>query len=247
MGHGVTIFEALHKPGGVLMYGIPEFRLPKSIVEREIDALQGLGVEIRPNHVIGQHVHGRRAVSEQGFDAVFIGHRRRASLLPGDPGREPDRRLLRQRVPDAVEPDAGVQVPRDRHADHARAARGGDRRREHGDGLGAHGAPAGRRARVPRVSPLARTRCPRGPRKSSTPGRKASRSSCWPRRWRSWATSAGGCARSGASAWRSASPTRPDGAARWRFRAPSSTWRWTWWCSRSARAPTRSSARRRPI
>ena len=46
LGHGVTIFEALHKPGGVLVYGIPEFRLPKSIVEREIDGLKAIGVEI---------------------------------------------------------------------------------------------------------------------------------------------------------------------------------------------------------
>ena len=54
LGHGVTIFEALHKPGGVLVYGIPEFRLPKSIVEREIDGLKRIGVEIKTNHVIGQ-------------------------------------------------------------------------------------------------------------------------------------------------------------------------------------------------
>jgi glutamate synthase (NADPH/NADH) small chain len=52
-GHQVTVFEALHKPGGVLVYGIPEFRLPKAIVDAEVDYLKRLGVEIRYNHVIG--------------------------------------------------------------------------------------------------------------------------------------------------------------------------------------------------
>jgi glutamate synthase (NADPH/NADH) small chain len=73
MGHSVTIFEALHKPGGVLMYGIPEFRLPKAIVEREIEALKTLGVEIRPNHVIGRTFTIDELFTELGYEAVFIG------------------------------------------------------------------------------------------------------------------------------------------------------------------------------
>jgi glutamate synthase (NADPH/NADH) small chain len=73
MGHGVTIFEALHKPGGVLMYGIPEFRLPKAIVEREIAGLKDLGVEIKTNHVIGRTFTVDELFSELGFGAVFIG------------------------------------------------------------------------------------------------------------------------------------------------------------------------------
>jgi len=71
-GHAVTVFELLHAAGGVLMYGIPEFRLPKAIVQREIDALCDMGVEIQVNRVIGQI----RTVDEllsDGFDAVFIG------------------------------------------------------------------------------------------------------------------------------------------------------------------------------
>ena len=72
MGHGVTIFEALHKPGGVLIYGIPEFRLPKSIVEREIAALQSSGVEIRTNHVIGRTYTVDELLTDLGYDAVFI-------------------------------------------------------------------------------------------------------------------------------------------------------------------------------
>jgi glutamate synthase (NADPH/NADH) small chain len=72
LGHAVTIFEALHKPGGVLIYGIPEFRLPKSIVEREVHALERLGVEIKTNHVIGRTVTIDELFTEQGYEAVYI-------------------------------------------------------------------------------------------------------------------------------------------------------------------------------
>ena len=72
MGYEVTVFEALHLPGGVLVYGIPEFRLPKDIVAREVDTLRSLGVKIETNVVIGRS----RTVDElfeSGFEAVFIG------------------------------------------------------------------------------------------------------------------------------------------------------------------------------
>jgi glutamate synthase (NADPH/NADH) small chain len=71
-GHGVTIFEALHKPGGVLIYGIPEFRLPKAIVAREIAALVRRGVEIRTNHIIGRTFTIDELLTDLGYDAVFI-------------------------------------------------------------------------------------------------------------------------------------------------------------------------------
>ncbi len=71
-GHQVTIFEALHKPGGVLVYGIPEFRLPKAIVEAEVDYLKRLGVEIKYNYVIGK-VLTVDELFEMGYDAVFLG------------------------------------------------------------------------------------------------------------------------------------------------------------------------------
>ena len=73
LGYEVTIFEAFHKPGGVLMYGIPEFRLPKSIVEHEIEELVKLGVTIELNHVIGQTITIDELLNEDGFAAVFIG------------------------------------------------------------------------------------------------------------------------------------------------------------------------------
>lgn len=73
LGHEVTIFEAFHKPGGVLMYGIPEFRLPKDIVEKEVDYLRQLGVTLDLNEVIGKSITVDELLDEEGFDAVFIG------------------------------------------------------------------------------------------------------------------------------------------------------------------------------
>ena len=71
-GHQVTIFEALHKAGGVLVYGIPEFRLPKAIVQAEVEYLQKLGVEIRTNMVIGK-IYTVDELLANGYDAVFLG------------------------------------------------------------------------------------------------------------------------------------------------------------------------------
>lgn len=73
LGYDVTIFEALHAPGGVLMYGIPEFRLPKEIVQAEIENLKKLGVEVIVNAVIGRTFTVDELMEEEGFDAVFIG------------------------------------------------------------------------------------------------------------------------------------------------------------------------------
>ena len=72
LGYAVTVFEALHVAGGVLMYGIPEFRLPKAIVQREIDGLKAMGVRIETDMVIGK-VLTIDELMEQGFEAVFIG------------------------------------------------------------------------------------------------------------------------------------------------------------------------------
>jgi glutamate synthase (NADPH/NADH) small chain len=72
LGHRVTVFEALHKPGGVLVYGIPEFRLPKGIVERECEFVEKLGVEIRLNYVVGRSGTVDELL-KTGYDAVFIG------------------------------------------------------------------------------------------------------------------------------------------------------------------------------
>jgi glutamate synthase (NADPH/NADH) small chain len=72
-GHSVTLFEAFHKPGGVMIYGIPEFRLPKAIVQKEIDTLTAMGCELNPNFVIGRTRKVADLLEEDGFDALFIG------------------------------------------------------------------------------------------------------------------------------------------------------------------------------
>jgi len=73
LGHSVKVYEALHVPGGVLMYGIPEFRLPKAVVRAEVENLKKLGVEIIVDAVVGKFSTVDELMNEQGFDAVFIG------------------------------------------------------------------------------------------------------------------------------------------------------------------------------
>ncbi len=72
-GYAVTMFEALHTAGGVLVYGIPEFRLPKAIVQNEVDKLEAQGVEVMTNMVIGKVLSIDELLGEMGFEAVFIG------------------------------------------------------------------------------------------------------------------------------------------------------------------------------
>ncbi len=72
-GYDVTVFEALHLAGGVLVYGIPEFRLPKSIVQKEVEGLKALGVKVETNMVIGRVLSIDELMEEHGFEAVFIG------------------------------------------------------------------------------------------------------------------------------------------------------------------------------
>ncbi|MBQ6808801.1 MAG: NADPH-dependent glutamate synthase [Firmicutes bacterium] len=71
-GYAVTVFEALHTPGGVLVYGIPEFRLPKALVRKEIATVENLGVEILTNTVIGKSITLDELLEEEGFEAVFV-------------------------------------------------------------------------------------------------------------------------------------------------------------------------------
>ena len=87
MGYDVTIFEALHEPGGVLVYGIPEFRLPKStVVASEIENVKSLGVKIETNVVIGKSMTIDQLIEEEGFEAVFIGSGAGLPMFMGIPG-----------------------------------------------------------------------------------------------------------------------------------------------------------------
>lgn len=89
MGYEVTIFEALHEPGGVLVYGIPEFRLPKTkVVAKEIENVKSLGVKIETNVVVGKSVTIDQLLEEEGFDAVFIGSGAGLPKFMGIPGEQ---------------------------------------------------------------------------------------------------------------------------------------------------------------
>ncbi len=85
LGHKVVVFEALHQPGGVLMYGIPEFRLPKKIVQAEVSFLTKLGVEIRTDYIVGKLLTVDELL-EHGYNAVFIGTGAGLPMFMGIPG-----------------------------------------------------------------------------------------------------------------------------------------------------------------
>ena len=87
LGYEVKIFEALHKAGGVLAYGIPEFRLPKSkVVDAEVENVKSLGVEIETNVIIGKSITVDELLTEEGYDAVFIGSGAGLPMFMGIPG-----------------------------------------------------------------------------------------------------------------------------------------------------------------
>ena len=86
LGYQVTVFEALHLAGGVLVYGIPEFRLPKDIVQQEIDGLKAMGVDIQTNMVIGKVLTVDELMGEFGFEAVYIGTGAGLPRFMGIPG-----------------------------------------------------------------------------------------------------------------------------------------------------------------
>ncbi|MDO5335987.1 MAG: NADPH-dependent glutamate synthase [Eubacteriales bacterium] len=87
LGYDVTIFEALHEPGGVLVYGIPEFRLPKlDVVAKEVENVKSLGVKIETNVIIGRSITIDELMEEEGFEAVFIGSGAGLPMFMGIPG-----------------------------------------------------------------------------------------------------------------------------------------------------------------
>ena len=89
MGYDVTVFEALHEPGGVLVYGIPEFRLPKErVVAKEIENVKKLGVKIETNVVIGKSITIDQLMEDEGFEAVFIGSGAGLPKFMGIPGEQ---------------------------------------------------------------------------------------------------------------------------------------------------------------
>ena len=188
-GHDVTVFEAFHAAGGVLIYGIPEFRLPKDIVQAEVDRLRRRRRQDRAERHHRQDLHARRAAR-----AVRRGlprRRGRAAGLHERPGREPEGRLVGERVPDPGQPDGRLE-PRRRHARPAWPARRRGRRRQRGDGLGPDRAAAWAPARHGSSIAAGARSSPPVPRRSTTPSRRASCSTSWSRRSRCSATRTAG-------------------------------------------------------
>ena len=120
-GYAVTIYEALHKAGGVLVYGIPEFRLPKDIVAKEIDSLKALGVTVETNMVIGKSLTIDELLEQEGFAAVYVGSGAGLPSFMGIPGEElngvysANEFLTRTNLMKAYEPDARTPIYRAKH------------------------------------------------------------------------------------------------------------------------------------
>lgn len=117
MGYDVTIFEALHEPGGVLVYGIPEFRLPKqAVVAKEIENVKALGVKLETNVVVGRSVTIDELISEEGFEAVFIGSGAGLPKFMGIPGENANgvfsanEYLTRSNLMKAYNPDSNTPI-----------------------------------------------------------------------------------------------------------------------------------------
>ena len=153
-GCDVTVYEALHVVGGVLQYGIPSFRLPREIISREVDQLQGPGHQVRDQQGHRQDLLGAAADGRDGLRRGVRRRRRGCAGLPRHPRRVRRAGLFGQRVPDPREPDGRRPVPVPGHADHARQERRRDRRRQHGDGLPAGRQAAGHADRALRLPPL---------------------------------------------------------------------------------------------
>ena len=160
LGYKVTVYEALHVAGGVLMYGIPEFRLPKAIVQQEIDGLKKMGVDFECNMVIGKVLTIDELMERVRLRGRVRGLRCRSAPLHGHPRREPEGRVLRQRVPDPLQPDEGLPAhQQDPHPHRQEGRRRGRRQRGHGRCPQRHAS--GCRDRVHRLPPRhGRAACP---------------------------------------------------------------------------------------
>ena len=119
LGYDVTIFEALHKAGGVLVYGIPEFRLPKTrVVEKEIENVKALGVTIETNCVVGKSVTIDSLMEDEGYEAVFIGSGAGLPKFMGIPGEQANgvfsanEYLTRSNLMKAFDPESDTPIMR---------------------------------------------------------------------------------------------------------------------------------------
>ncbi len=217
LGHEVTVFEALHELGGVLVYGIPEFRLPKEIVRNGDRSARGAGRRVRDQRVIGMIDTIDELLEEEGFDAVFLGVGAGLPRFLKIPGENligvysANEFLTRVNLMKAYLPDADTPV-----LDFSGQEGGRVRRRQHRHGRGPDRLRLGAGRR--RSSTAGRKRrCRPAAKRSTTPGRKASSSTSWPRRSSSPATTTASCKRCACSGWNWANPMRAAGAGRFPF------------------------------
>ena len=208
-GYDVTVFEALHLAGGVLVYGIPEFRLPKAIVQKEVDGLKAMGVTIATDTVIGRTVSIDELQQEMGFEAVFIGSGAGLPMFMDIPGvnyrgvYSANEFLTRINLMKAYRPDSDTPIQHPR------------RWRSWAAATWPWTPPAAPSAWAPRSASstaAAWRSSPPGRKRWSTPRRKASSSAPSATLWRSWPTRMTTSPPSAASAWRWASPTPPAAA-----------------------------------
>jgi hypothetical protein len=112
----VTVFEALHVVGGVLRYGIPSFRLPREIIDRELQQLRDAGVRFETNKVIGKTFGVQQLMQDNGLRRRLHRRRCRRAHVPGHPRRVGRAGVLGQRIPHARQPDGRRPLPLPRHA-----------------------------------------------------------------------------------------------------------------------------------
>ncbi len=237
MGYSVTVFEALHAAGGVLMYGIPQFRLPKEIVQKEIDALKEKGVKVETDMVIGK-VLSVDELFESGFEAVFVGTGAGLPSFMNIPGEglvgvySANEFLTRVNLMKAYKPDYDTPII---HPKNVAVVGGGNVAMD----CGAHRASPRSGKRLYRLPPCRRAdaRPPRGSSSREGGGRHfqpSLQSGSDPRRRKRQ----GGFA-SNASVWNSAKRTLPAAEGRCRLKAPISRSRLTVSSWRSATRRTR--------
>ena len=232
LGYDVTVFEALHLAGGVLVYGIPEFRLPKAIVEKEVDNLKALGVKVMTDMVIGKVLTIDELKKEFGFEAVFLGTGAglpRFMNIPGENAKgvfSANEYLTRSNLMKAYEEDSETPIF---HAKKVAVVGGGN--------VAMDAARSAKRLGADVVYIVYR--------KWSTPRRRRSSSSSSPTPSKCLQTATTTSWDFAASRWSWANPTPRAAAAPSRRRAASSRWTSTVSSWRSAPRPIPSSKRRR--
>ena len=152
-GYEVTIFEAFHKAGGVLVYGIPEFRLPKAIVQKEVEGLEKMGVKVMTDMVIGKVLSIDELMDDMGFEAVFIGSGAGLPMFMGIEGEDLVGVSSANEYPDQNQPDESIPR-RLRHPDQKGQERRSSRRRQRCNGRCQKRDETGRRACLHHLPPF---------------------------------------------------------------------------------------------